>query len=188
LNIDNNELSKQKVWLLISAIALIIIYFTIGLSIFLSPWFSWHNSALSDLGHAIKSSVSPIFNFGLFSSGLIFFVYSIINLRKHSKYTSIFFAGSAFFLQLIAVFDETYGFLHFFVSVLFFVTLNFTLLAYVFEKKSIIAIISFLIGSFSWIVYYADIFYIGVSVPEIISCIAITFWIIHVSLKINNAL
>jgi len=188
LNIDNDELSKQKVWFLISALALIIVYLTIGLSIYLSPWFSWHNNALSDLGHAVKSSVSPIFNFGLFSSGLIFFIYSIINLSKHSKYTSIFFTGSAFFLQLIAVFDETYGFLHFFVSVLFFVTLNFTLFMYGLEKKSIIAIISFLVGSFSWIVYYADIFHIGVSVPEIISCIAITFWIIHVMLKINKAL
>jgi hypothetical membrane protein len=29
---------------------------SIGVSIALSPWFSWERNALSDLGHAVKSA------------------------------------------------------------------------------------------------------------------------------------
>jgi hypothetical membrane protein len=47
----------------------LIAYFSIGVSMVLSPWFSWESNALSDLGHAIKSEVASIFNFGLLLVG-----------------------------------------------------------------------------------------------------------------------
>ena len=49
-------------------------YISIGVSIVLSPWFSWESNALSDLGHAVKSEVASIFNFGLLLAGFLLIV------------------------------------------------------------------------------------------------------------------
>ena len=62
----------------------------IGVSILLSPWFSWGNNALSDLGHSVNSDVAPLFNFGLLLSGFFTILYALTSFRKHAKYTSYF--------------------------------------------------------------------------------------------------
>jgi len=91
---------------------------------------------------------------------------------------------SAFSLQLVAVFDEVYGFLHFAISVLFLASLAPTSILYFVERRSSLALASLTIGLVSWILYWMKIYSAGVAVPETISSVAATAWIIHSALKI----
>ena len=59
----------------------------------------------------------------------------------------------------------------------FFITALLATLVY--EKKSKVAIIAFIIGACSWTVYGLRIFEIGVSVLEIPSAFAVTSWIVE---------
>jgi hypothetical membrane protein len=131
----------------------IVSFVSIALSILLSPWFSWQKNALSDLGHSTGSRVSPIFNLGLLLGGFLMMIYVNTLLRKYAKSTSLCMNVSAFSLQLVATFDEVYGFLHIAVSVLFFLSLELSALVYTLEKKLFIGILPFSIGLISWISY-----------------------------------
>jgi hypothetical membrane protein len=148
-------------------------YVCIGMSIALSSWFSWQSSALSDLGHSVRSSVASIFNIGLLSAGFLVMIFAITVFRKHAKYTSFWLLLSAFSLQLVATFDEVYGFLHLAVSVLLFLCFGFTSLVYTLEKKSLLGVVVFIVNLVSWSVYGLNIFILGIAVPETISSIAV---------------
>jgi hypothetical membrane protein len=166
----------------------LIAYMFIGLSIGLSPSFSWYRNALSDLGHAQKSNVSPIFNFGLLLSGFLITIYSVKSLINYAKYTGISVAFSALMLQAVAAFDEIYGRIHFVVSVLFFVSAGISCIIYFVEKRSLIALMSFLTGLLAWLTYWFGVYNAGIAVPEIISAIAVTSCIIQSALKIIGVL
>lgn len=183
---EGEEYLKEKIPHLLGLIGSLIAYIAIGLSIYLSPWFRWESSALSDLGHAQRSGVAPIFNFGLLASGYIITIYSVKSLSKYAKYTSISLTFSALMLQAVATFDEIYGNLHFLVSVLFFVSIGFSCIIYSIEKKSILAALAFTVGLSSWTLYWAGSYKAGVAVPEIISAVAATLCIIQSTLKIIN--
>lgn len=155
----------------------LIAYFFITVSIVLSPWFSWSYNALSDLGHAVNSDVAPLFNFGLLLAGFFLIIYSITAFRKHAKYASYCLLISALLLQLVATFNELYGSLHFYVSVLFFVSLGFASLVYTVERKSAAALTAFMIGLGSGILYSTEIYSAGIAVPETISSLAAISWI-----------
>jgi hypothetical membrane protein len=156
----------------------------IGVSILLSPWFSWGNNALSDLGHSINSDVAPIFNFGLLLSGFFTILFSLTILRKHTKYTGYFLMLSGLALQLVATFNEVYRPLHFQVSVLFFLSLCFVSVSYIIEKKSILAVIALVVGLASWILYGLEMYSTGIAVPEAVSSIAISVWVVRSALRI----
>jgi len=175
---------KDKFFALFGFIGPLIAYASIGLSIYLSGWFSWERNALSDLGHAQKSVVAPIFNFGLLIAGFIITLYSVKSLSKYAKNTSISLAFSALMLQTVATFDEIYGSLHFLVSILFFVSAGLSCVIYFMEKKSLVALVAFVVGLMAWILYWFDLYKAGIAVPEIISAIAVTSCIIEASLKI----
>jgi hypothetical membrane protein len=151
--------------------------FLVFVSIILSPWFSWWNNALSDLGHSLKSEVALLFNFGLLSSGFCVIVYSITVLRSQAKYSSFLLIMAGLSLQLIATFDEVYGSLHFLVSVLFFLSLGFGSAAFIIEKKSALALAALIVGSASWTMYGAGAYSAGIAVPEAISAIAAFAWV-----------
>lgn len=162
----------------------LIAYICIGISIYLSPDFSWHINALSDLGHAQKSSVAPIFNSGLLLSGFLTALYSVKSLINHAKYTGVMLMFSALMLQAVAAFDEVYGRIHFAVSVLFFVSAGISCLTYSIEKRSILAALSFLAGLLAWMLWWIGAYRAGIAVPEIISALAVTSYIIRSALEI----
>jgi len=174
----------DRVYALCGVIGPLLAYVFIGVSIMLSPWFTWESSALSDLGHSVNSEVASIFNIGLLFAGFLVMIYATTVFKKHAKYTSGCLVLGAFSLQLVATFDEVYGFLHFAVSVLFFVCLGVTTVAYAIEKKSSLAVAAFIIGLVSWIVYSMKIFMIGVSVPETISSVAVVPLLMEATIKI----
>ncbi|MCS7120544.1 MAG: DUF998 domain-containing protein [Nitrososphaerota archaeon] len=165
---------KIKPPLILGILGPLVAYIFIWVSISSSPWFSWYKNALSDLGHAGRSSSAPFFNFGLALSGFINIIYACTVFRRHAKYTSYCLAFSAFMLQLVSVFDEIYGFIHFIVSVCFFISAAISCLVYAVEKRSFFALIAFVIGLSSWVLYWLGIYKAGVAVPEIISAIAVT--------------
>ena len=174
---------EERVYALFGFIGPVLLYVSIGLSLFLSPWFSWESNALSDLGHAINSDVAAIFNGGLLLAGFLLMVYAATVLKKHAKYTSYCLLTSTFFVQLIAVFNEAYGSLHYVVAVPHFLMLILTSIVYSMEKRSKLALATFLIVMFSWLFYALPIFNIGIAVPETISKIVVV-WIMYSAIKI----
>ena len=174
---------EERVYALFGFIGPVLLYVSIGLSLFLSPWFSWERNALSDLGHAINSDVAAIFNGGLLLAGFLLMVYAATILKKHAKYTSYSLWASTFFVQLIAVFNEAYGSLHYVVAVPHFLMLILTSIVYSMEKRSKLALTTFLIVMFSWLLYTLPLFNIGIAVPETISKIVVV-WIMYSAIKI----
>ena len=156
----------------------------IATSIVLSPWFSWGNSALSDLGHSVYSDVAPLFNFGLLLSGFLTIMYSITSFKKQAKYTSYFLAFAGLSLQMVATFDEVYSYLHNQVSVLFFAALAFASIVYIIEKRSTVAAAALVIGLSSWILYGLKIYNAGIAVPETVSAVAVATWVMLSAYKI----
>jgi len=177
---------NKRVCALLGIVGPLIAYISIGVSIALSPWFSWEKSALSDLGHAVRSQAAPIFNLGLLLAGFLIMVYVITVFKRHAKYTSIFLIMSALSLQLVATFDEVYGFPHVAVSVLLFLSLGVASLTYVVERKSYLAAAAFIIGLISWALYGMKMYNLGVAVPETISSVMAILWIIYSAIRIAH--
>jgi hypothetical membrane protein len=175
---------NKRIYALFGVFCYLPAYLAIIVAITLSPWFSWKKNALSDLGHSVISEVAPIFNLGILLTGFLTIIYAFKSLKEHAKITSVFLIASAFSLQLIATFDEVYVFIHGPVSVLFFILIEITSLIYSIEKKSLFAFFSFLVGVFTWIIFFMDVFIVGISVPEIISSISVTFILISSAFKI----
>ena len=175
---------NERFYALFGVLGPLLAYVLIGVSIALSPWFSWERNALSDLGHAVKSGVPAIFNFGLLLSGFLLAIYAVKALKSYAIWTGYSLIISAFALQLVAVFDEVYGILHLAVSLLFFVSLGLTSLLYAVERKFYMAAAAFTIGFISWILYWTGIYSVGVAVPEVISSVAVMSWIVHSALRI----
>ena len=174
---------KESNWALFGLLAPLTAFIFVAISILLSPEFSWWNNALSDLGHSVDSPVAPLFNFGLLLSGVLTMIYSYVSFRNHAKYTSYILMLVGLTLQLVATFDEVYGSLHFQVSVLFFVVLCFASVSYVVEKRSVLAFLALMIGLGSWILYGMDIYPSGIAVPEIISSVATSTWVMLSALR-----
>ncbi|MBS7640386.1 MAG: DUF998 domain-containing protein [Candidatus Bathyarchaeia archaeon] len=169
----------DKVFIILGILGTLIAYICIGLSIYLSPSFSWFINALSDLGHAQKSNVAPIFNSGLLLSGFLVALYSARVLLRYAKYTGVSLLFSSLLLQAVAAFDEIYGRIHFIVSVLFFVSAGLSCIIYSVERGSVLAASAFLIGLLSWVLWWMDAYEAGIAVPETISALAVSSCIIH---------
>ena len=176
-------MGRDDLFTLLGIVGPLIAYVSIGLAISMSPWFSWSKNALSDLGHAEKSSVAPIFNFGLLLAGFLITIYVVKSLSKYAKFTSFSLAFSSLMLQAIAAFDEIYGGIHLAASLLFFISVGISCLIYSIEKKSVLAVLAFLVGLLAWMLYWANMYEAGISVPEIISAVAATSIIIHSTLR-----
>lgn len=178
---------KEKFYALFGMIGPSVAFSTIGVAIALSPWFSWQRNALSDLGHATRSGVAPIYNVGLLLAGFFITIYAAILFRKYAKFTSISLVVSACLLQLVATFDEIYGHLHGAVSVMFFVAIGVTTVIYAIEKRSFLAIVAFIVVLCSWILYGLKVYSAGVAVPEAVSSLAVTAWLIHSAIGVFSS-
>ena len=174
---------EERVYALCGVFGPLLVYASIALSLVLSPWFSWKSNALSDLGHAVNSNVASIFNLGLLLAGFIMMIYALTVFQKHAKYSSFCLLVSTFLVQLLAAFNEVYGSLHYVVAVPHFVMLSLTSIVYTVEKRSTVALVTFIIVMFSWLVYGLSIFNIGIAVPETVSKLVLA-WIMYSAIKI----
>jgi len=174
---------NEKVSAQLGVFAPFIGYTSIAISILLSPWFRWDKNALSDLGHSVNSSVASIFNGGLLLTGFLLLLYSVGALNRHAKWTSFFLTVCAFSLQIVAVFDEVYGRLHFLASVFFFISLVPASLSYALEKRSLLAIGGLVIALAAWLLYWTRTYSAGIAVPETISTSTVMPWILSSAVK-----
>jgi hypothetical membrane protein len=139
---SKKQLDSIKISALCGIIAPLIGFIFITCSIFYSEWFSWSENWLSDLGGipgntsiwASRGISSIIFNSGLIISGVIgvFFAYSLRKLQilnnSQGKTGSFLFIFDMLTLSFVGLFPETTGYLHTFVSIMFFFLIALTLL------------------------------------------------------------
>jgi hypothetical membrane protein len=112
----------------------------IFVSIALSPWFNWHNNALSDMG---VSSTANFFNAALAIGGVLYLMFAIgflrwLNLSSMlSKMAAVFLLVGGVGLLLIGIFPEDAGRIHYVVAVTYFVAtpLAYALLGVVLLKR-----------------------------------------------------
>lgn len=158
---------------------------SIALSIMLSPWFTWRNNAISDLG---VHDVAPIFNTSLIACGImcaIFAVSAILRLKNRLGkigMTMMFLASIS--LVGIGVFTEDYSPHHFIFSVAFFVLLLLAALVlgpyFLLKRKTrflaTAGICVLILGLFGW--YYEATVGWGtnVAIPEALTFVPGAIW------------
>ncbi|MCC6013386.1 MAG: DUF998 domain-containing protein [Candidatus Verstraetearchaeota archaeon] len=165
--------------------AIIVLYSSIIVSILISPWFDITKNALSDLGNLTHNSCI-IFNFGLLLSGLLTILYSITVVRFQALKTSYFLILVGFSMQLVGLFCENYGIIHFYVSILLFFLLIPTSITYFIEKRCYIALL-ILIEIPLWILYFQGFLFKGAAIPEIISSILVIPWLLKTIFESFNS-
>ncbi|MGD9131132.1 MAG: hypothetical protein PVH73_06115 [Candidatus Bathyarchaeota archaeon] len=174
---------EERAYALFGVFGPLMVYGSIALSLVLSPWFSWESNMLSDLGHAVTSDAASIFNLGMLLAGFLIMIYSLTVFKKHAKYSSLCLLVSTFLVQLLATFNEVYGSLHYAAAVPHFVMLSFTSIVYTVEKRSAVALLTFIIVMFSWLLYALNIFSIGIAVPETVSKLVLA-WIMYSAINL----
>jgi len=174
---------QERVYAFFGVFGPLLVYVSILLSLALSPWFNWESNMLSDLGHAVTSDAAPIFNLGLLLAGFLIMIYALTVFKKHAKYSSYCLLFSTFFVQLLAAFNEVYGSIHYAVAVPHFLMLSLTSIVYTVEKRSVVALVTFSIVMFSWLLYTLNIFNIGIAVPETVSKLVVA-WIMYSAIRI----
>ncbi len=171
---------------LFAIIGPIIIFFSISVSlIFSSSWFNWGSNILSDLGNPSLSNVALLFNSGLFIGGSFLLVYSVTAFKIEAKHSSYCLFISTFFIQLLAIFNISYGVLHNFLAIFHFLMLSITSIVYFLEKKSIFPILTLLVVLFTWLIYFLGFIKIGIGFPEAISKFVL-LWIIYSGFSFYN--
>lgn len=156
--------------------------------------FSWELNALSDLG-IILGKTMYFFNFGLIIGGILclFFssgLYLLFENKKLGRISSFFFILACFFLIAIGLFPENFKPIHYIVSIGFFLFLPISLFLffssfYLYGKFSfaIFTILIAVIVAMPWGIYFSSDFFTGVAIPEIISGLVASIWIIILGLK-----
>ncbi|MCP8304885.1 MAG: DUF998 domain-containing protein [archaeon] len=161
---------------------------SIGTSIALSPWFSWTDNALSDLG---VSGVAPIFNSGLIVGGTLAFLF-IVGLARMERANRLGLLGSVVLMVStlsligIGVFSEAFRPIHFYLAVALFVSLIIAsiILSIRFalnvatRRLSIFTLLVGIISFISWVGWFF-IRLKGIAIPETISaCMAFSLLIV----------
>lgn len=153
---------------------------SVFLSIFFEKNFSWTGNALSDLGVSEGIS-SPIFNFGLMISGILFFVYGIglFNFFEGiiPKLGTLILLMTSIALSSIGVFTENAEPFHYYASATFFLlfpisTFIFAIYFYL-TRRLKLALLSFftfvvVVIAVAWIVAMK----VGIAIPETLASVS----------------
>lgn len=157
----------------------------IFISIYLNPWFSLTENALSDMG-SIKNPVGYVFNSLLVLLGFLGVAFGI-KMMKERRVTILFPLGMASLL-LVGIFPEEYK-LHSFFALSFYLLLFADIficgLKGIGKKK--FAVI-WLLGSpivFMLMVYLSGVFD-GLAIPELVGAVFINAWIVYLTLEVGR--
>jgi hypothetical membrane protein len=167
----------------------------IGVAIVSYSEFSWFDNALSDLG--VVSGVTAFsFNWGLFTAGVLGFFFATVGMFNFfkkcaaGKVGAAAFAMAAIWLMAIGIFNESFTPVHFIVSILFFITLPVALCILTAAlylksevKLAIFTLSSSFIAAAPWILLFTLHYVPNVAIPETISAIAGSIWVITISYK-----
>ncbi|MEQ9716170.1 MAG: DUF998 domain-containing protein [Candidatus Asgardarchaeum sp.] len=175
-------------------LAPVVAYTFIFISIANAPWFSWQLNALSDLGAHAGSDLT--FNFGLMIAGVLELIFSIglyIYFKDTlSKIGSIFLILDSIALFGIGLFPETAGRIHFYVSVMFFVMFPLGYLvfsiAFLLRRNNFLLVVIALLGTVAsiiiWSFPWSSLGITGVAIPEFLSSLIGSLWVIAMSIEL----
>ncbi|MFN8598368.1 MAG: DUF998 domain-containing protein [Anaerolineae bacterium] len=167
----------------------------IFISIKLSPWFSWHDNALSDMG---VSKTFNLFNPALLIGGALHFVFVIFGLRSTigpGRLPRVGFGAvllGAIALPLIGIITEDYGRTHYYVAATYFIAtpLGYILLgsAWVKRHDRVLGWLSIAAGAAS-ILAITLVPHKRIAVPEILAATLMGVWTFAMSVKllVDNA-
>ena len=160
-------------------------------AITMSPWFTWSNNALSDLGNYSNGLIAAvIFNVGLVTTAVLMLYFTVASFRQlrdwPTRLALIILMISLVFLVSIGIFSENFGILHFYVSVGFFSTFPFAMwdiaISWLrFRKLWWFCLVSFLlpfISLYTWTLYFGGTSpWVGDAIPEIVTAITAVGWV-----------
>ncbi len=157
--------------------------------------FSWTDNALSDLG-VVSGLTCSVFNFGLVAAGALAFMFAVLGLFRScgknwaGKLGSAVFAVASVALVCIGVFNESYSPTHYLVSVAFFtlapIALFILTCTFCINRQRGIGAFTFAIGAIAalpWILEFTVSYVPGVAIPETLSGLAVSTWVIVLSAK-----
>ncbi len=157
-----------------------------GLAIAGCSGFSWRQNALSDLGHALLSPVAVTFNLSLATGGVLLIAFSVGYGWRRFPLTSLLLGISAYFLILVATFDESYGDPHTLSAVAFFLTLMAAAGAYSWERRSPIPAIAIPVSLAGWLAYSRLDVQWGIAVPELVAVAAWLAWYVDMVWRVST--
>jgi hypothetical membrane protein len=159
-------------------------------SVAMSPWFSWHTNALSDMG--ISATPNP-FNFGLIAGGLLYIAFAIGLWKWIGVDSSLATIGKvtlllgAIALPLIGVFTEDYGRLHYFIAATYFLAtpLGYLLIGTVALKRGeqVPGLLTIAAG-IAAILVIALVPHQKIAVPEILASVIMGSWTFAMGVKL----
>lgn len=167
----------------------IVAFGCILLSIAYAPDFSWMNSALSDLG-IMPNPAAILFNSGLVVGGILAIVFasrlfSFLKGKVTGQVGIFLFLLDCLALIAIGIFSENFKPMHIYASVAFFALFPlsmFLLTAYfLLASRGRMAAFTFSVSVFaaaSWIVEFWGRYAPGVAIPETLSAIAASVWVL----------
>ena len=170
---------------------------------FVASWgpdgsFSWEINALSDLG---VSKVANFFNYPLILAGILNFVFGVGFMKayartKISRVPIILWIIGGVSLSMVGIFTETYGVLHTIVSAGFFILMPVSMIligiTFLISRRNTKGYLSILAGviALTTISSYITGLYntsgVGFSVPEFITAIILSSWIIWMGISLLN--
>jgi len=162
------------------------------------PEFSWTDNALSDLG-IIEGITGPVFNFGLYCSGLFVLKFAAFGLFKYfknwvGKIGAVSFVATSLALMGIGIAHENIRPFHYLFSVAFFVLLPISLFiitaAFAVKRQTKMALFTLLTAvaaALPWILYFTVHYVSGVAIPEFVSAVAGSAWTVVLSYKMFKA-
>jgi len=169
----------------------VIVLTLILLAIYYSPWFSWTENALSDLG--VQGTAAILFNSSLVVGGVLTIIFAIglreILLNKTlGRIGTLILILDATILCAVGIFPETAGVIHLYVSVAFFVlfpiSLFFIGVAMMHEpserKLGLFTVIAGIVTATVWMLPWR-----AVAIPEIIAALAASVWSIVLGIRMS---
>jgi len=168
----------------------VVIFTCLGLSIALSPWFTWTQHALSDLG--IQENTASLFNNGMILGGILSLIFSLGLMKILSnKLGAYLLLLSSLALIGIGVFPETIFVLHFMTSASFFFLLATALLIIGLTRRQnhfdknigLLAVVLACIAVSSIVLLFH---FEGIAIAEALSCFPAFIWCSIVGLKMTR--
>jgi hypothetical membrane protein len=156
--------------------------------------FSWFDNALSDLG-VVGGVTAVLFNFGLIVSGVLTFVFGLgLFAFLHKKVPGVagalIFILDAWALTLIGIFPESARPMHYYASVAFFalfpVSMFLICAEFLSSSRIKMGLLTFITATFAaivWIIQFTVTPVPGVAIPETLSALAASAWVVVLGLK-----
>jgi hypothetical membrane protein len=193
---DQRNFVYQRIGAASGIVSPIVAFVCILIAIASYPIFSWTNNALSDLG-VVSGVTASLFNFGLFASGLLAFIFALFGLFTYfgkswvGKIGSIIFAAATLALIAISVFNENFSPTHYLVSVAFFTLAPIALFILTFSfwlnRQRGTAAFTAAVGvaaALPWILLFTLNYVPNVAIPEFLSALAVSVWAVFLGKKL----